>query len=222
MKRIITVAAVSVASLALAAPTAWHVFPETKSPNGRLAVAWGVPGIRTQSNLQGAFAVTNPRGNDVSESVKNSLFDISTKRTVAVLQGMTYYPRQNHNSISVKWASDSSIAFVRYDGKWEPISLTLVTSKGKQLALKEATMREAKRFLEAHYSSDTAYQAAKPNLTISIRGAEVLGTELPLVLSVTDGKIGNYNCTLFLRHFIAIAPDGAISLVRTLVADDPR
>lgn len=221
MKVIFVLPTLLLTSLALAAPASWHVFSETKAPNGRLAIAWGVPRIRTESHDEGV-AVTNARGNDVSESVKNYLFDVSKNSPVVALQGFAYYPRQNHNSISVKWAADSSMALVRYDGKWEPIALTLVTSKGKQLALKEATVREAKRFLDSQYASDAAYQAAKPNLTVSIRGVQVLGTELPLVLNISDGKIGNYEHTLFLRHFIAIAPNGALRLVRTSVAEDPR
>jgi len=85
-----------------------------------------------------------------------------------------------------------------------------------------ATMSKAKQFLDSQLGSDTAYQAAKPNLTISVASVQVFSNEIALVLSITDGKVANYEKPLFLRHRFDVSATGVITLGRTSVAEDPK
>ena len=60
MKRLLAGAATLLTSLALAAPAAYDVFPETRSPGGRWAVGWGVPGKTLDSKKLRSPDAENP------------------------------------------------------------------------------------------------------------------------------------------------------------------
>ncbi|NNE91668.1 MAG: hypothetical protein HKN23_08475 [Verrucomicrobiales bacterium] len=89
----------------------FSVFEDTKSPDGRFAIAWG---IKNSAKPPGKI-------DDLSDAefdlIENYLVD-TQKGAILTATGTTYFPGKNYGSISVSWREDSRAAMIVEGGKW--------------------------------------------------------------------------------------------------------
>lgn len=103
------------------------VIEDTTSPDGRYAVAWGIPyvsaDLATADNLD-------------LEAAENYLVDLTTGDQIAIV-GTGFFAKQgyvkNHSSISTAWRNDSRALFIVETTKWgfESANLIYITAPEK-------------------------------------------------------------------------------------------
>ena len=100
---------------------AFIVFEETKSPDGRYAIAWGIkdrPDVRQYLN-----SVPRPEPDEFETDVENYIIDLHAQKIVATTGahywGEPDYGYANYQGLEVKWSADSEILVLLYSLRWE-------------------------------------------------------------------------------------------------------
>jgi hypothetical protein len=189
MRRLLTLAALLGAALSLAAPAAYDVFPETRSPDGRFAVAWGVPGKPIDSARLREDGGENDYINELltdAEKAQNYLVDLKKKSIVATLAGFRGFYRENNGGVSARWSKSDPVALVTHHGKWEPRALALVSTSGSQTRLLEKLRNDIRDYLRR--KGGKRYANVKEYLAYEVNDATFLPGKLTLTVTASVPK----------------------------------
>jgi hypothetical protein len=196
MKTITLFATLLASSFAMAAQTRWNLFPSTKSPNGKLIIAW--------------------KGTD--ESATNALIKVQDKTVVATLTRMENWDIEQVavlaktreadglNGIQTLWSKDSSLVAVLDQSKRGTNALELVSATGKKYALYKKIEEDTATFLKKKHGSKfskaregmnfvcTAKQISSTKFTVSVNAWSKMTTftddvKLTYTLRVTAAGI---------------------------------
>ncbi len=89
------------------------LFEGTASPDGRYALAWGIPyQMLDVSDMEKLISGLNP------EALENFIIDLKSGEPVATT-GTGHFPNANHGSIVALWRDDSKAVVVVEGGKWQ-------------------------------------------------------------------------------------------------------
>lgn len=189
MRRLLTLAALLTASLALAAPAAYDVFSETRSPDGRFAVAWGIPGKDIDSTRLriggGDNEYTDQLLND-ADKAQNYLVDLKKKSIVSTLSGFKGFYRENNGGVSAIWSKKDPVALVTHHGKWEPRALSLVNTAGVQKPLLTKLRNDIRDYLRR--KGGKRYANVKEQLAYEVNDAAYLPGKLTLTVTASVPK----------------------------------
>lgn len=72
------------------------------------------------------FGITVPSGTGYPDRKGNSIVEVSTGKTVAVIEAATGAVQQNHGGIDASWTDDSQVLLWSVSGKWFPRALVLI------------------------------------------------------------------------------------------------
>ncbi|MGC4046390.1 MAG: hypothetical protein QM758_21575 [Armatimonas sp.] len=189
MRRLLTLAVLLGASMALAAPAAYDVFPETRSPDGRFAVAWGVPGKTIDSARLRADGGDNEYADQVlndAEKAQNYLIDLKKKSIVAPLSGFKGFFKENNGGVSARWSKKDPVALVTHHGKWEPRALSLINTAGVQKPLLEKLRNDIRDYLRP--KGGKKYARVKEQLAFEVNDATFLPGKLTLTVTASVPK----------------------------------
>ena len=141
-------------------PDRYVVYENTTSPDGRYGVL--VPTMEAWDN-------------DESLSQANYIADLKSHRVLGKLDSVDYFEHQNHRSLAVSWAPDSSICVVENDARYGAESISVLEIKDSSFSQTEIGDRIQK-------SLDAAMkkQAHDP---------EMSGDVLPFFRFGTDRKV---------------------------------
>ena len=89
----------------------YELAENSQSPDGRYAVL--LPSREAAEKID-------------EDKITNTLVDVKAQRRLAVIHGARYFPRQNHNGLTVTWAPDSSWCVVTYEERFGFGPITLV------------------------------------------------------------------------------------------------
>ena len=91
-------------------------FEGSESPDGRFAIAWGIP-----------YRTIDPSGlaNDDLDKIENFIIDVQSDTVIATL-GTRHFTGANHGSLSISWRNDSLAVFVIENAKWQYHSAVVV------------------------------------------------------------------------------------------------
>jgi hypothetical protein len=187
MKRLLAGAATLLASLALAAPASYDIFPETRSPNGRWAIGWGIPGKSLDSARlraeEGYFESVSAE----IDRAEDYLIDRKSGKIVTKLAGFKSFYRENNASVSARWAPDGRSALVTYHGKWEPRKMAvLALPSGAQSEILAKVRNDVFRHLDR--KGGKSYKDAKGKLAIELNDATLWPGKLRLTLTASVPK----------------------------------
>lgn len=187
MKRFLAGAATLLASLALAAPASYDVFPETRSPGGRWAIGWGIPGKSIDSarlrSDDGYFAEVT---GDIDRA-EDYLIDRKSGKIVTKLDGFKSFYRENNASVSARWCADGRSALVTHHGKWEPRKMAVLSlPSGAQSEILPKVRADVLRYLDR--KGGKGYKEAKGKLAIEMNDATLWPGKLRLTLTASVPK----------------------------------
>lgn len=96
------------------------VFEGTESPNGRYAVAWGIPYTMLDTSDMDKIME-----NLDYDAIRNFLVDLKSGEQIATLD-TTYFESKNHGGLSALWRNDSGALMLVEGGKWGALSASVV------------------------------------------------------------------------------------------------
>ncbi|WP_394796109.1 hypothetical protein [Armatimonas sp.] len=190
LKLILLAFALLLSQIASAAVDIWHAVEGTNAPSSQLSIGWGVPGKQTPAE--------GPANDDI-ESVRNCLLD-SEGRVIAALNGLDYFPGQNHGGIKTVWAPNSSVVFLEHQGKWKPQALLLVSASGKQANITATVFADALSFLRR--KADPEFSKAKKDASFIVNRVLLTPGKLTVLLEVGGGKDSDYRDWVELRYSV--------------------
>jgi len=126
-------------------------FPETISPDGAYALAWGPmtdPPAKTAELVEvpyedEAFDEAQP------ESVDNYLIDVATGKIVATIPGFEYFrgPKwhKNRGDLEIGWAPDAQSALAIYDGRWGSDAVVWIEPRARKIVDVQKQLEETFR-----------------------------------------------------------------------------
>ena len=197
LKLILLVCALLLPQIAsVAAVDIWHAVEGTNAPSYRLSIGWGVPGKQTEAE--------GPKNDDI-ESVRNCLLD-SEGRVIAVLNGLDYFPGQNHGGIKTVWAPNSSVVFLEHQGKWKPQALLLVSASGKQANITATVFADALSFLRR--KADPEFSKAEKDTSFIMNRVLLTPGKLTLLMEVGGGKDVDFRDWVELRYSVESSARG--------------
>ncbi len=217
MRRLLVLVATLTATLALAAPAAFDVFPETRSPDGRFAMAWGIPGKTIDSaRLREGGGESDYATEILSESDKaqNYLVDLKKPGIVATLTGFKGFFRENHGGVSARWSKNQPVALVTHHGKWEPRALSLVSASGSQTALLSKLRNDIRDYLRR--KSGKKYIGVKEKLAFEVNDAVFFPGKLTLTVTASVPKEEEgYSATIWAVYRFRIRESGELRVIDT-------
>ena len=187
MKRTLAGAAALLASLALAAPASYDIFPETRSPDGRWAIGWGIPGRQIDSaRLRSDDSYFAEVTGDIDRA-EDYLIDRKAGKIAAKLSGFKGFYRENNASVSARWSPDGRAALVTHHGKWEPRTMAILAlPSGTQTEILTKVRADVLRYLDRR--GGKGYAAAKGKLAIEMNDATLWPGKLRLTLTASVPK----------------------------------
>jgi hypothetical protein len=126
-------------------------FPETISPDGAYALAWGPltdppanPAELSEVPYEDeAFDEAQP------DSVANYLIDVATRKIVAAIPGFEYFRgpkwRKNRADLEIGWAPDAQNALAIYDGRWSSEAVVWIEPRAHKIVDVQKQLEEAFR-----------------------------------------------------------------------------
>jgi hypothetical protein len=217
MRRLFVLVATLATTLALAAPAAFDVFPETRSPDGRFAVAWGVPGKTIDSVLLRENGGESDYTSEVladCDKAQNYLVDIKKPGIVATLTGFKGFFRENHGGVSARWSKTQPVALVTHHGKWEPRALSLVSTSGSQTALLSKLRNDIRDYLRR--KGGKSYQGVKERLAFEVNDAVFFPNKLTLTVTASVPKEEEgYSATVWAVYRFRVRESGELRVIDT-------
>jgi hypothetical protein len=217
MRRFLALLATLITTLALAAPASFDVFPETRSPDGRFAVAWGIPGKAIDS---AQLRENGGEGDYASEvlgecdKAQNYLVDLKKPGIVATLTGFKGFFRENHGGVSARWSKTQPVALVTHHGKWEPRALSLVSTSGSQTALLSKLRNDVRDYLRS--KSGKKYTAVKEKLAFEVNDAVFYPNKLTLTVTASVPKEEEgYSATIWAVYRFRVRESGELRVIDT-------
>ncbi|RUT00945.1 hypothetical protein DSM106972_069510 [Dulcicalothrix desertica PCC 7102] len=131
---------------------------DTNSPNKRYAIAWGIPGRKSNS--------PELDEKDDFEKVENYLVDTKTNKVITKLKYSKTFPNQNHGGITAAWAPNSKLVLVVHNGKWQPRNVSLVNTSGVQVGIFDQLVKDTRTYLAKN--DGAAFQKNKEKLIFSL------------------------------------------------------
>jgi hypothetical protein len=198
MRTLFVLAVSLLATLTLAAPAAYDVFPGTGSPDGRFAIAWGIPGVTIDSaRLREADGENKYVGEVLTQAdrAQNYLVDVKKQSIVATLAGFKGHYRENHGGVSASWSKTEPVAVVTHHSKWEPRALALVSTSGSQVPLLERLRNDVRDYLRR--KGGAKYAAVKEKLAYEVNDALFLPGKLTLTVTASVPKEEGYSATVW-------------------------
>lgn len=190
MKTISILSVVLMTSLAMAAQTRWNLFSSTKSPNGKLVIAW--------------------KGTD--DSATNALIKVQDKTVVATLTRMENWDlgqvavlaktreTDGLNGIQALWSKDSSLVAVLDQSKRGTNALELVSASGKKYALYKKIEEDTATFLKKKHGSK--FSKAREGMNFVCTAKQILSTKFTVSVNAWSKMTGftdDVNLTYSLR-----------------------
>ena len=126
-------------------------FPETISPDGAYALAWGPttdPPAKT-AELSEVPYEDEAFDDAQSDSVDNYLIDMATRKIVATIPGFEYFAgpkfRRNRADLEIGWAPDAQSALAIYDGRWSSDAVVWIEPRAHKIVDVQKQLEEAFR-----------------------------------------------------------------------------
>jgi hypothetical protein len=215
MRRFLVLVAALAGTLALAAPAAFDVFPETRSPDGRFAVAWGIPGKAIDSAQLRENGGESDYATGVladSEKAQNYLVDLKKPGIIATLTGFKGFFRENHGGVSARWSKNQPVALVTHHGKWEPRALTLVSTSGSQTALLTKLRNDIRDYLRS--KGGKKYASVKEKLAFEVNDAAFFPNKLTLTVTASVPKEEDgYSATIWAVYRFRVRESGELRVI---------
>lgn len=141
----------------------YYIVEGTTSPNKRYVIAMGLPGkTSTYAELE----------SENIDNIENYLVDIKANKIITTLHNCRYYPHQAKGGLLVKWSTNSQLAFVAHQWKWEPGAVLVVSSDGTQTSILKQLVKDTRSHLAKY--NDTIYQRTKDRLVFDLVGSDKL------------------------------------------------
>ncbi|OKH39874.1 hypothetical protein NIES2101_35350 [Calothrix sp. HK-06] len=136
----------------------YQIFDSTNSPNKRYAVAWGIPGRKSNSPELDT--------NDDFDKVENYLVDTKTNKVITKLKYSKTFPNENHGGITTAWTPNSKLLLVVHNGKWQPRNVSLVNVNNVQVGIFDQLVKDTRAYLAKN--DGAAFQKNKERLVFSL------------------------------------------------------
>lgn len=141
----------------------YYIVEGTTSPNKRYVIAMGLPGkTSTYAELE----------SENIDNIENYLVDVKANKIITTLHNCRYYPHQAKGGLLVKWSTNSQLAFVAHQWKWEPGAVLVVSSDGTQTSILKQLVKDTRSHLAKY--NDTIYQRTKDRLVFDLVGDDKL------------------------------------------------
>ena len=147
-------------------------FPETVSPDGAYALAWG--SVAEQKTEAASFTevpyADEAFDKDASDNVSNYLIDAAASKVIAVIPDFEFFRgpkwRKNRGNLEIGWSPDSSGALAIYGGRWSSEGVAwIVPRPGKIVNVQkelEAAFRTVLRKKEPKLAADVSIYFSEP------------------------------------------------------------
>lgn len=136
----------------------YQIFDSTNSPNKRYAMAWGIPGRKSNS--------PELDEKDDFEKVENYLVVPKTNKIITRLKYSKTFPNQNHGGLTAAWAPNSKLVLVVHEGKWQPQNVSLVNVNGVQVSIFDQLVKDTRAYLAKN--DGAAFQKNKEKVIFSL------------------------------------------------------
>ena len=166
---------------ATAAKTSFYLLPNTASPTGKYALAWGIRGnnsVDWNRIVNGDNTYLDSLLGSTGMNVEDYLVNQNSKTVIGTLSGVRYWAianrSENNGAMQAAWRADEHLLLVVHQGKWTYQSFDAVRVNHNAIThrndIGSAMTAAVRSWLNQHHAAQ--YQPVKNQLVISI-GAPV-------------------------------------------------
>lgn len=187
----------------------YQVFDSTNSPNKRYAVAWGIPGRKTNS--------PKLEENDDYEKIENYLVDTMRNKIITKLEYSKTFPNQNHGGLATAWTPDSKLVLVIHEGKWQPQNVSLVNVNGVQVSVFDQLVKDTRAYLAKN--DGATFQKNKEWVVFSVDSSSKSfklnnsSLQIPIDIYLPKAKADSYERKVLLTYQLGTNSNPRLNLV---------